>query len=123
MEKEINILYTFEDNSFEIIQLFTQLGPVPSKVVSTIYSEFKRPGSPDGLIFSSLEEIGRFVLELLTEAGSPEGFILSIEDYNIGVDSCLDTEQFREMFRRFGTNIQNTDSGNRKKNLFTKFFN
>jgi hypothetical protein len=123
MEKEMNILYKFEDNSYEIIQLFSENGPIPSKIITSVYSEFKRPGSPDGLLLSSIDEIGRFVVDLLSETDSPEGYILSIEDYNIGVDSCLDTEQFREIFRRFGTNIQNPDSGNKKKNLFTKFFN
>ncbi len=123
MQKEINILYKFENNTYEIIQLFNEVGPVAKKIVDVVYGEFKKPGSEDGLYFSSIDEIGRFVVDVLAETDAPEGYILSIEDYNIGVDSCLDTEQFREIFRRYGTNVQNSEIGNKKKNMFTKFFN
>jgi hypothetical protein len=136
MRKEINILYKFNDNSsgsqelnvvseYEILQLFTAIGPLPSKVVTSVYRDFESPNEKTSkkLCFSSLENLGRFVLELLKEAESPEAFLLSTSDYNIGLDSCNDSEQFQDIFRRYGTQVENPESSIKKKSLFGNLFN
>ena len=72
--------------------------------------------------FNSLDELGEFAIEVCVELAAPEIFILSAQDYNIGLDSCNDVRSFREIFRRYGTCITNPESGSKKKNLFNKFF-
>lgn len=134
MNKEINILYKFneantdskaESSNYQILQVFTELGPLANKTLSSVYREFSQPGlgSPASMHFASLEELGRFVIEVLKESGSPEAFLLSTEDYNIGLDSCNDSEQFQDIFRRYGTSLENPESSIKKRSLFGNLFN
>jgi hypothetical protein len=136
MNKEINLLYKFNNTSsnsldeasvsdYEVLQLFTAFGPVTEKVVTSVYREFESPGGrgKGNLRFSSLENLGRFITELLKEYESPEAFLLSTDDYNIGLDSCNDSEQFQDIFRRYGTSVVNPESSIKKKSLFGNIFN
>ena len=131
MKKELNILYRFVEGSesqasvYEVIQLFSEFGAVSSKIVKSVYREFENSTAKaeDPLYFSSLENLGHFSIEVLKETGAPEAFLLSTGDYNIGLDSCLDTEQFKDLFRRYGTGIENPESNIKKKSLFGNLFN
>ena len=136
MNKEINLLYRFNENesnqfregdesSYEILQVFTPFGPLPQKMISTVYREFEKPHFIVGsnLLFSSLEDLGRFIIELLKEADSGQAYLLSTEDYNIGLDSCNDSEQFQDIFRRYGTLLENPEGSVKKKSLFGNLFN
>jgi hypothetical protein len=54
---------------------------------------------------------------------APEVFILSVQDYNVGVEATRDVRAFRELYRRYGLNLANPDIINRGPGLFGKFFN
>jgi len=130
MKKELNILYRFIESSteqasyYKVIQLFSEFGPVNPKTVRMVYRDFENSTAEaeDPLHFTSLESLGHFSIEILKETGSPEAFLLSTGDYNIGLDSCLDSDQFRDLFRRYGTGIENPDSNIKKKSLFGNLF-
>ena len=76
------------------------------------------------------EEMGGFQIdrtsathsEILKENESLEAFLLSTQDYNIGIDSSNETESFKEIFRRYGTSVENPDTGIKKRSLFGKIF-
>lgn len=123
----LNLLYRIlnegEDNSLvEIINFFSEEGPVSSKVISDLYQPF-RFHNEQSLWFKTLEDLGQFALEVCQETYAAEVFILSSVDYNIGLDTCNDARSFRELFRRYGNVIENPDQSRKKSNLFNKFFN
>jgi hypothetical protein len=136
MNKEINLLYKFNNmttksktgeisSDYQVLQLFTAFGPVPAKVVASVYRDFESSTkrTTKNLHFNTLESLGHFITELLKKYDSPEAFLLSTDDFNIGLDSCNDSEQFQDIFRRYGTSVENPENIIKKKSLFRNIFN
>lgn len=127
----LNLLYNFVEKKdsygntvsfYKILNLFSDVGPVTQSTQDLIYRNFQHENYFDGLCFKSLDELGGFAVQICTELSAPEIFILSAQDYNIGLDSCSDVRSFKEIFRRYGTSVENPEGGQRKKNIFDKFF-
>ncbi|MEX0798598.1 MAG: hypothetical protein WD025_04105 [Bacteriovoracaceae bacterium] len=123
----LNLLYRMlnegeDDSLVEVIKFFSEAGPVHSKTLDDIYQKY-RFHNGRGLLFKTLEEMGQFALEITQETASREVFILSNIDYNIGLDTCNDIRNFREIFRRYGNIIENPDQTRKKNNIFNKIFN
>jgi len=129
----LNILYQFvesEDSAgnnisfYKIIHFFSEVGVVTTTTLKKVYDNYRPPGAvSDDCLFSSLDQLGHFAIDICKEVSAPEVFLLSAQDYNIGLDSCNDIRSFKEIFRRYGTSIENPDGGHRKKNIFGKLFN
>lgn len=128
----LNLLYNFiekknsEGNTvsfYKILHLYSDVGPVSQTTLKQIFIKFPQEDYFDGLGFKTLDELGGFAVEVCKDLSAPEIFILSAQDYNIGLDSCSDIRSFKELFRRYGTSIENPDSTHRSKNIFDKFFN
>lgn len=129
----LNILYQFvesEDSAgnsisfYKIINFFSDVGVVTKTTLNKVYDDFRPPGAAsEGYLFSSLDQLGHFAIDICKEVSAPEVLLLSVLDYNIGLDSCNDIRSFKEIFRRYGTSIENPDGGHRKKNIFGKLFN
>lgn len=129
----LNVLYRFVDERdssgsnvsyYKIVQFFSEVGVVTESTLSTVYDNYRPPGyTQKECLFSSLDQLGLFAIDICKEVASPEVFLLSVQDYNIGLDSCNDVRSFKEIFRRYGTSIENPDGGHRKKNIFGKLFN
>ncbi len=126
MNKDINVLYQFTDSpegsNYKVLQLFSDEGPLPEKLINSVLRSFDEKTGGD-IQFTSIEQLGRFCIELLKESSGAEAFLLSVQDYNIGLESCNNTESFKELFRRYGTSIQNPDSNIKKNSLLSKIFN
>ena len=104
------------------MHFFSDIGPVSRRTLDEVYKKYSQIESGGEYLFKSLDELGEFAVETCVELAAPEIFILSAQDYNIGLDSCNDVRSFKEIFRRYGTCITNPESGSKKKNLFNKFF-
>ena len=127
----LNLLYNFIEKKdafgntvsfYKILHLFSDIGPVAYSTLDQLFQKFPQENYFQGQCFKSLDELGGFAVEICKELSAPEIFILSAQDYNIGLDSCSDIRSFKEVFRRYGTSVQNPESGARKKNIFDKFF-
>lgn len=126
----LNLLYNFVElpfgaevkSHYKIVHFFSEVGPVSKKTMDDIYNRHTQNFDEMNYYFNSLDELGDFAIKVCVELSAPEIFILSAQDYNIGLDSCNDVRSFREIFRRYGTCITNPESGSKKKNLFNKFF-
>lgn len=124
---QLNLVYRIlnegkEDSNVEVLKFFSDTGPLSPKKLDDIYQKYRFDDS-ETLLFKTLEEMGQFALEVCQEAGSPEVFVLSSVDYNIGLDTCNNVRAFREIFRRYGNVIENPDQYRKKGNIFNKFFN
>ena len=124
---ELNLLYRIinegeQESLIEVLNFFSEAGPISPKTLEDNYQKY-RFHEGRALLFNTLEELGQFALEVCQETASPEVFILSNVDYNIGLDTCNNVRSFRELFRRYGNVIENPDQGRKKSNIFNKFFN
>lgn len=127
----LNLLYNFIEKKdsdgntvsfYKVLHLFSDIGPVSQNSLDQIFQNFPQENYFDGQCFKSLDELGGFAVDVCKDLSAPEIFILSTQDYNIGLDSCGDVRNFKELFRRYATCIQNPEGGQRKKNIFDKFF-
>jgi predicted amidohydrolase len=125
----LNLLYNFVSTNggesqsyYKVLYFFSEAGYLAERTLGNIYDRYPQVGPADWICFDNLDDLGRFALDVCQEVAAPEVFILSAQDYNIGVDTCPDVRTFREMFRRYGTCIDNPEKS-KKKNVFGKLFN
>lgn len=102
-ENRLKVLYFFSDAGFVNPKTLEELGPV-------------------GMEFDSIEAMTNFSLKVCTELQAPEVFVLSVTDYNSGVEGTRDVRNFREIYRRFGHALVNPEFKREKTGLFSKFF-
>lgn len=123
----LNCLYkviekTEDESQYEILMFFSDAGEIHNKTLSSVYQGY-RFHNKDALLFKSHDDLGQYALDVCKEVQAPEVFILSTQDYNIGLDTCSDIRGFREIFRRYGNIIENPDQNKKKNNIFNKLFN
>jgi hypothetical protein len=128
----INLIYHFghEQNSefpdlagrYRVLYFFSEAGPVPHEAQEEVSVRlFNRPaGNP--VIFTSLDDLKEFAMAVCQHVKAPEVFVLSVQDYNVGVEAARDVRAFREIYRRYGLNLSNPDIISRGPGLFGKFF-
>lgn len=110
------------DSRYEVLYFFGESGPIDLNLMSEVSQHlFNRPVSPP-VTFKSLEELKEFALAVCQKVNGPEVFVLSIQDYNIGVEAARDVRTFRELFRRYGLDIANPEVINRGPGLLGRFF-
>jgi hypothetical protein len=108
--------------NYQVLYFFSGSGPVGHDVMEQVCQElFQRPLGTQP-IFRSLEELKDFALGVCQSLQSPEVSMLSVQDYNVGVEAAGDTRAFRELFRRYGLNIPNPDIISRTPGLLGRIF-
>lgn len=129
----LNLIYKFghDVNSefpdlagrYSVIYFFSEAGPVAHDIQEEVAQKIfgKSIGQPP--MFSSLDDLKDFAMSVTQALRAPEVFILSVQDYNVGVEATRDVRAFRELYRRYGLNLANPDIINRGPGLFGKFFN
>lgn len=73
------------------------------------------------LSFLSLDDLKKFALRTAEEVESDQVRLLSVQDFNIGVDGSKGIKSFQNIFQKFGDVIQNPNA-KKKKGIFGKFF-
>ncbi len=73
------------------------------------------------LTFLSLDDLKSFAARVSEEVGGENVRLLSVQDYNIGLDGARDLKELREIFVKFGETME-ISSPQKKKGLFGKFF-
>ena len=121
----LNLVYNYvpaitdqgQANFYRVLNFFSEIGNVSETTVGEIYGHFDNCGPDDWICFEDLDDLGKFALNVCIELNSPEVFIISAADYNLGLETCSDVRSYKEVFRRYGTSIPNPEIQNKKKNL------
>lgn len=103
------VVYFFSENNFlekDFLQEMSKSVPVADHV------ELK---------FLNLDDLKVFALRVCQEMGEREVRLISVQDYNIGLDGARDKKSFVEIFSKYGEVIMNESA--KKKGLLGKFFN
>lgn len=128
----LNLIYKFthEESAefpdlsgrYTVLYFFSEAGPVPSDVQEEVAQRVfgKSVGFPAS--FTSMDELKDFAMSVTQQLRAPEVFVLSVQDYNVGVEATRDVRAFREIYRRYGLNLSNADIITRGPGLFGKFF-
>lgn len=104
------VIYFFDDQGF----LDTSLLKEMSKSVSEADHE--------ALLFQTLDDLKSFALRVCQELKASEVRIMSVQDYNIGLDGARDRAGVIAIFEKYGEVIINEDAS-AKKGFLSKFFN
>ena len=125
---EVFLLFKFSHNPpgeepegqgrYQVIFFFDYNGEVDFK-------DFKRGNSSfehdyENPVFGTKEELTEFAQSFVEANNYRSLFLLSANDYNIGIESCHDLQAFREIFKRYGHQIEN--KAQNQKSLFGKLF-
>jgi hypothetical protein len=108
--------------NYHVLYFFSGAGPVGAEVMEQVCQGlFQRPMETQP-IFRSMEELKEFALGVCQALQSPEVSMLSVQDYNVGVEAAGDARTFRELFRRYGVTIPNPEIINRSPGLLGRIF-
>jgi hypothetical protein len=75
----------------------------------------------ENLTFLNLDDLQGFALRVCQELGLKEVRLISVQDYNIGLDGAKDLTTFSGLFPKYGEVVQNPLAV-KKKGLFGKLF-
>jgi hypothetical protein len=110
----------FTPASYKIVYFFNQDGFIDSKIILELLKAF-----PDSdyqqKSFLNLDDLKAFALRVAEEVEAQQVRLISVQDYNIGVDGAKDLKTYRELFGKYGEALIN-DQVTKKKGLFGKFF-
>jgi hypothetical protein len=73
------------------------------------------------LTFLNLDDLKTFALRVAQELGEREIRLLSVQDYNIGLDGAKDIQSYQTIFFKYGDLMLN-EGVSGKKGFFGKFF-
>lgn len=107
---------------YEVLYFFGEGGPISLETMNEVCQElFQRKATPP-VTFKSLDELKDFALAVCQKLQAPEVFVLSVQDYNIGVEAARDVRAFRELFRRYGSAIHNPEIINKGPGIIGRLF-
>ncbi len=110
----------FRPASYKMVYFFSDEGFVDPKIILELLKAFPDSNFQDKT-FLNLEDLKAFALRVAEEMGLADVRILSVQDYNIGIDSAKDLKSFKDLFNKYGESLIN-EQAVKKKGLFGKFF-
>ena len=122
--EEVFIVYNFTENEgesnshYQILYFFDSHGEVTldsQQKLNEAGAQIKKT-----IEFQTKENFIEFVQDFIDTHDYQTGHTLSADDFNIGIESCHNLFTFREIFKRYGTQIHRSEDA--KKSLLGKFF-
>jgi hypothetical protein len=110
----------FRPASYKMVYFFNEEGFVDNKLILELLKAFPDSNYQDKT-FLNLDDLKAFAHRVAEELSSPEVRLISVQDYNIGIDGARDIKSFRELFGKYGEAIVN-EQAVKKKGLFGKLF-
>ncbi|MFT6631333.1 MAG: hypothetical protein ACJAS4_001282 [Bacteriovoracaceae bacterium] len=127
-KEEVFLLFRFSHNPpgendeshgrYQIIFFFDYNGEIDFKEFKAENSSFGQ--GHEGAIFGTKEELTEFAQDFVVSNSYKSLYLLSANDFNIGIESCHDLQAFREIFKRYGHQIENKSETTRS--LFGRIF-
>lgn len=105
---------------YKVVHFFGGEGFVPDEKLRELAKADPNADFSD-LTFLSLDDLKTFASRVSDETGGGNVRLLSVQDYNIGLDGARDLKELREIFVKFGESVAGT-APVKKKGLFGKLF-
>jgi hypothetical protein len=126
----LNLIYHYENvqagdvvnGVYKIIYFFSDAGHIDRNSLQALYKEVSGGSSSIDLSFANLDILGEFAIKACSDLKAPEVFVLSVQDYNTGMESVRDLRNFRELFRRFGNCLSTPGNPYDKQGKFSSLF-
>jgi hypothetical protein len=103
-----------------MVYVFNEEGMVEPSVLLELLKAYPDSNFQDKT-FPNLDDLKAFSRRLAEELDAPQVRIISVQDYNIGIDGAKDLKSLKEIFAKYGELLMN-ESRMKKKNFFGKLF-
>ncbi len=105
---------------YKVVHFFGDNGFVPDEKLRELAKSDPNADFQE-LTFLSLDDLKSFAGRVSEELQSEGVRLLSVQDYNIGLDGARDLDELRGIFVKYGESIEGV-APTKKKSLFGKFF-
>lgn len=105
---------------YKVVHFFGDEGFIPESKLSELAKSDPHADFSD-LTFLSLDDLKSFANRVAEDMGSESVRLLSVQDYNIGLDGARDSKELKEIFVKYGETVE-ASAPVRKKGLFGKLF-
>jgi hypothetical protein len=109
----------FRPASYGVVYFFSESGFLEKNLLIEM-SKTVPEADHERLTFLSLDDLKTFALRVSQELSQNEVRLISVQDYNIGIDGAKDLKSFQSVFEKYGEVVQHENA--KKKNLFSKLF-
>ena len=126
----LNLIYHFQTSqhqdeefkpaSYHVVYFFNEQGFLDQKELQEL-SKTVPEADHTALTFLNLDDLKQFALRVCQELNAPDVQLISVQDYNIGLDGAKDLASFQGIFQKYGEKIIN-EAAQKKKGLFGKLF-
>lgn len=126
----LNLIYHFQSSqnqdgafrpaTYRLVYFFGPRGFLEKSLLKEM-SKAVPEADHEHLNFLNLDDLKVFALRVCQELQEEEVRLISVQDYNIGVDGAKDEESFRDIFNKYGELLVN-EGAPRKKGFFGKLF-
>ena len=110
----------FIQASYRMVYFFSDEGFIEPKLILELLKAFPDSNIQDRA-FLNLDDLQAFAQRVAEEVQAPQVRLISVQDYNIGIDGAKDLKTYRELFRKYGEAHLNQQAV-KKKTLFGKIF-
>lgn len=125
----LNLIYHFQTSqntdgdfkpaSYGVVYFFSEQGFLEADMLKEM-SKTVPEADHENLTFLNLDDLKSFALRVCQETSEKEVRLMSVQDYNIGLDGAKDLKSFQTVFSKYGEVVVNESV--RKKGLFGKLF-
>ena len=109
----------FKPASYGVVYFFSEQGFLEAEMLKEM-SKTVPEADHENLTFLNLDDLKSFALRVCQETSEKEVRLMSVQDYNIGLDGAKDLKSFQTVFSKYGEVVVNESV--RKKGLFGKLF-
>lgn len=125
----LNLIYHFQTSqnqdgdfrpaSYGVVYFFSEQGFLEKDLLKEM-SKSVPEADHENFTFLNLDDLKSFALRVCQEVSEREVRLMSVQDYNIGLDGAKDLKSFQTVFSKYGEVVVN--EAVRKKGLFGKLF-
>lgn len=110
----------FVPASYGVVYFFSDEGFLDKDFLRELARSVNPGTSDEHLTFPNLDDLKAFALRVCQELSERDVRLISVQDYNIGIDSAKDLVSLQGIFNKYGELIQNESA--KKKGIMAKFF-
>lgn len=110
----------FQPARYKVVYFFSEQGFLEKEMLHEL-SKSVPEANHQLLTFLSLDDLKSFALRVAEELNEAEVRLISVQDYNIGIDGARDLASFQSIFTKFGELVVNVGA-QKKKGLLGRLF-
>lgn len=105
---------------YQVVYFFSEAGFVEHALLQEMAKTVPE-ANHQGLSFMNLDDLKAFALRVQEEVDGKNLRIVSVQDYNVGIDGARDMDSFKGIFSKFGEQL-GAPVAAKKKGLLGKLF-